>query len=1051
MKTFVPFLAFLCLSFSFITSHAQNCTVNAGTPQTVCANATLTLQGQVNGSFPGGTPNLTWSQISGPLTTITSPSSSTTTVTGISAGTYVYQISTTCLDGSNISDNVTITVRPIVTANAGVDATYCPGTYALSANSASPGTGSWSVVGTNNGVTVSTTSSPTSNAVLNPLNSGATTLRWTITQTTSGTTCTSTDDVIITNRGGVATVNAGADVTLSNCYTTTHSTTLAASYAGSNINGQQGTWSQVSGPNTATFSNVNAANATASNLVQGTYVFRWTVAGPCVNGSDDVQVTVPAPTSSLTSMANINTQSFCDGRTSTVLTATQPAFSGETGTWTVVSGAGTFSNASSYSTTVSSMGSGTNTYRYTITNASGCTAYKDAIVNNVTAPALTITTASPVTLACGTSNTTINFTASGGTGTTQYRVIAAPAAYTLPTSWSNAGTSNFSLGSLNYAGTYLVRVMRTGTSDCNAVTQDITVIVSRTPTASNAGTDQLLACNVTATALAGNIPAVGSGSWSQVSGPTTAALADPTQYNTGVSGLVPGAYDFKWIINAGNGCTPSEDIVTVRVANAAPTAANAGADQVSICHTGPVKLNGNAVALNEVGTWTVSPSTGISFSNANDPKATVTGMAANTTYTFTWTIVNGCGSSSDDVVISTNGTQGAGQANAGADRCLASSTTSMTMAATAASPAGAVGTWTLVSGPNTPSITNTASPTTTVTGLAQGTYLFAWSLNVAGCGAVSDTLIATISPTLTTANAGSAQTICAANTTLAANTPSVGTGAWTQVSGPGGATITDPTLNNSTVNGLNPGLYKFRWTISSGACSNYNDVSVTVSTLPSAASIAADSTCLTRTVLNAMTGNTPTNGIGTWSQISGPNVATITNASLPTSGLSGLINGNYVFRWTINGGTGCAANSADMNVSVNQPTSTIGNSNFCNTASATLTGNTNITGIWTQASGPSSSSIQNVAPNIGTVTSLQPGTYTFQFTPNPVSGCAALTPRTITLNNNAPATASNAGTNQSLCNVTSFSLSANAPTTGTGAWSRVSGPNSPSISSSTLR
>jgi hypothetical protein len=1036
-------LLFLCTNIK-----AQNCTVNAGIPQTICANGILTLQGQTSGSFSGGSPSITWSQVSGPLTTIINPASTTTSVTGFAAGSYTYQIGTTCLDGSTISDNVTITVRPIVVANAGADVTYCPGTYPMSANVASPGTGAWSIIGTNNGITIGTSNSATSNIVLNPSNAGNTTLRWTITQSTSGTTCTSADDVVITNRGGIATVNAGNDIVVNNCYTTTTSTALNASFAGANINGQQGVWSQVSGPNTATFSSANAATATASNLIQGTYIFRWTVSGPCVTGSDDVQVTVPAPTSGLTSISSITTQSFCDGRTSTVLTATQPAFAGETAAWTVVSGTGTFSNAANYNTTVSTMAAGSNTYRYTITNAAGCTAYKDAIVNNVSAPAVTLTTASPVLVGCGSSSTTINFTASGGTGNIQYRVISAPAGYTLPTSWSNTNTAtSFTVTGITTAGTYLVRVMRSGTSDCNAATQDISVIVSQTPTASNAGTDQLLACNITSTALAGNIPSVGSGSWSQVDGPSTALIANASQYNTSISGLAPGAYNFKWIINAGNSCTPSEDIVTVRVANTAPTAANAGSDRTGICHTGPVQLDGNVPALNEVGTWTVTPSTGISFSNVNAPKAVVSGMAANTSYTFIWSIVNGCGSSSDDMIILTSGTQGAGQANAGADRCLSSATTSLTMAATAASPAGTVGTWTVISGPNSPTIVNVNSPTTTINGLTQGTYQFAWSLNVAGCGATLDTVVATISPTLTAPNAGLAQATCAANVTLAGNNPSIGTGAWTQVSGPGGATIVNPALFNTVVNGLNPGLYKFRWTISSGACSNYNDVPVTVSTLPSTASIAADSTCITRTVLASLAGNTPVSGIGTWNQISGPNVATITNMSLPTSGLSGLINGNYVFRWTIAGGTGCASSTADMNVSVNMPTSSISNNNMCNVTSATLTGNANIGGMWSQTSGPSTGTIQSVLPNIANVTNLQSGSYTFQFTPIAVAGCTTLTPRTITVNNSAPATPSSAGANQSLCNITSFSLAANSPLTGTGSWTRVSGPNTPGISS----
>lgn len=56
---------------------------------------------------------------------------------------------------------------------------------------------------------------------------------------------------------------------------------------------ETGQWTQVSGPNTATFTNPAQPNATAGNLTGGVYVFRWTIrsASGC-EISDDVQITV---------------------------------------------------------------------------------------------------------------------------------------------------------------------------------------------------------------------------------------------------------------------------------------------------------------------------------------------------------------------------------------------------------------------------------------------------------------------------------------------------------------------------------------------------------------------------------------------------------------------------------------------------------------------------------------------------------------------------------------------------------------------------------------
>ncbi|WP_285056441.1 Ig-like domain-containing protein [Pedobacter ginsengisoli] len=55
----------------------------------------------------------------------------------------------------------------------------------------------------------------------------------------------------------------------------------------------QGIWTQVSGPNTAVFTNSATNNTTVTNLTGGIYIFRWTVksAGGC-EVTDDVQITI---------------------------------------------------------------------------------------------------------------------------------------------------------------------------------------------------------------------------------------------------------------------------------------------------------------------------------------------------------------------------------------------------------------------------------------------------------------------------------------------------------------------------------------------------------------------------------------------------------------------------------------------------------------------------------------------------------------------------------------------------------------------------------------
>ena len=108
-----------------------------------------------------------------------------------------------------------------------------------------------------------------------------------------------------------------------------------------------------------------------------------------------------------------------------------------------------------------------------------------------------------------------------------------------------------------------------------------------------------------------------------------------------------------------------------------------------------------------------------------------------------------------------------------------------------------------------------------------------WS---AGCVNVTVTVI----PTPTTATAGPDQTICALGTTsgLGGNTPSVGTGAWSVVSGGTGTFSPNNTTPNATfthTGGVGPVV--LRWTISNAPCTaSYEPVSITIKQPPSLAS-----------------------------------------------------------------------------------------------------------------------------------------------------------------------------------------------------------------------
>ena len=574
-----------------------------------------------------------------------------------------------------------------------------------------------------------------------PANSGNVTLRWTV---TNGT-CTSSDDMILTNRGGVAIVNAGADRVLNSCYTTSQSTTPSgASFGGGGIAlGQTGLWTVVSGPNIPTISSPNSNTTNFTNLIQGVYSFRWTVSGSCVNGSDVMQVTVPASNGGITTAAitspattTSGTSNYCDGRTDLVLVGSVPTKLNESVLWTRTGTAGgTIDAPSSPTINVSGLVPGpsytnTNTYTYTISSTNGCpSSTATRLITWTAPPALSISTTSPLLLGCGISSATINYTASGGSGSVQWMILSGPVtpAYpSIPTGWSNGGGSSATLTGFTKPGTYQLRFQKLAGSGsgCNAVFQDFTLVVATTPTASNAGTDQVLSCNIFSTNLVGNVPSVGTGMWTQISGPNTANLPSPNLNNSPISGLISGKYTFRWLISSGNTCTNTQDDVSVIVADPTPTASAAGSD-ISVCNSTPFILTGNSPKLNETGTWSVIPSSGVTFTDIHSPNPVVNGMQSNTTYTFTWLISNACGSSTDNVVVTTNAVVGPIPSLAGPDQCMPAGSTTITMAAN--SPGLGTGNWAQLTG--TPAlITSPSQNNTTVTGLSNGTSTFEWSI-----------------------------------------------------------------------------------------------------------------------------------------------------------------------------------------------------------------------------------------------------------------------------------------------------------------------------------
>lgn len=444
---------------------------------------------------------------------------------------------------------------------------------------------------------------------------------------------------------------------------------------------------------------------------------------------------------------------------------------------------------------------------------------------------------------------------------------------------------------------------------------------------------------------------------------------------------------------------------------------------------------------------TTSATAGFSAAaGVNNQQNYTPGLITQTTWFRRVVTSGGCTNTTTGVPV--NITKATATAAAGNDQNLCN-VTSITLTGNTPAAGTGTGTWTKQSGPAA-TITTPSSPSTTVTGLTPGTYVFRWTITNSPCGSNFDEVQVIISALPTTAAAGTDQNLCnVTSTTLAGNTPTTGTGTWTKVSGPA-ATITTPSSATSTVTGLTTGTYVFRWRISNGTCTaSTDDVSIVISATPTTANAGADQDICN--VTNAtLAGNTPVAGTGTWTKVSGP-AATITSPNNASTGITGLTAGTYVFRWTISNGS-CTSSSDDvqLKIAATPTTSNAGpDQTLCNVTSAAMAANTAVTGTgqWYFQSGPTTAVFTNPNSPTTTVTGLAPGTYEFVWV-IANAPCAASADNVIVTIHALPGTA-NAGADQTQYNSGVFVMNANAPTVGAGTWTVVTGnanianPNSP--------
>ncbi|HEY3402385.1 MAG TPA: gliding motility-associated C-terminal domain-containing protein, partial [Ohtaekwangia sp.] len=920
-------------------------TVNAGVDKTIVLPTTsVSVTGTA--SDPDGTiASTVWAQVSGPGTaTIATPAGLTTNLTALVAGTYTFSLTATDNTGMSSTDVMTVQVNlappPVPpVANAGADKSI---------------------------------TEPTSSVVFNG----------------SGT---------------------DSDGTIS-------------SYG----------WTQTSGPNTATLSGAATNTLTASGLIVGSYTFTLTVTdNTALTGSDQVIVTVLAAPPNAPPSANAGADRSITLPTSSVgLTGSGTDSDGTISTysWAQSSGPSTavFTPNNAAATTVSTLQEGVYVFALTVTDNRGATGIDQVIVTVLPVPPNTPPLANAgtdITITLPTNTTSLAGSGSDADGTiSTYAWVQTSGPNTATIASPSTGPSGLSnLIEGNYVFTLTVTDNRGATGSDQVVVKVLPVPPNQPPSA-NAGADK----NITLPTNTVSVTGIGTDTdgtistyaWVQQSGPTASTIVSPNAATTQINNLAEGVYTFGLTVTDNRGATGS-DLVTITVFPAAniPPAANAGANQ-------SITLPINSVSLTGVGTdsdgtisgylWEqVSGPAVATFSNATAANTAANNLTVNGIYIFSLTVTDDDGAKTSDQVQITVLPEPPNQppvALAGNDVTLVLPDNSTNLNGSGTDSDGTITDyqWNFISGPATGTTGPTDQASLSLSGLVEGIYSFQLTVtDNRGATATDEVKVfvnAQNQPPVANAGADKAITLPTNSVALVGSGTdsdgSINSYAWQQVSGPNTATFNNPLIASVTVSGLIQGIYVFSLRVTDDDGDTDTDqVTVTVNpappNVPPVANVGPDQE-ITLPVNSVSVTGSGTDSDGTvssyaWTQVSGPNTASITPANQPGVTFGNLIAGSYVFRLTVTDNLG-SKGQKDINVKVNpQPVNippvanagadkqiTLPISTVALTGSGTDTDGTIASYAWQQISGPVPATFSAPAAASTNASDLAEGIYVFR-------------------------------------------------------------------------
>jgi ribosomal protein L14 len=1045
---------------------------NAGTSKTITLPTnSVSLDGTKSADPDGTIASYKWSEVSGPsAATITSGTTATPTVSSLVAGTYIFQLIVTDNSGATSTAQVKVIVNPAVNippvANAGADQTIT-----LPVNSVTlDGTGSIDPDGTIAGYNWVKISGPASGTIVSA--TSATTLVNNLVQGTYSYQLTVTDNSGATDVDTVTvTVNAAANQPpVANAGSSKTITLPASSVSldGTKSTDPDGTiasysWSQVSGPSTATITNGNTASPTVSSLIAGTYIFQMTVTDNSgATSTAQVKVTVN-PAANVNPIANAGANQTItlpldsvtlDGSASQDPNGTIVGYS-----WVKISGpaSGTIVTPTGVTTLVNTLVQGTYVYKLTVTDNSGNTA-SDSVTITVKAAinkAPIANAGSGKTITLPTDSVSLDGTKSydpdGTIASYNWVELLGPSTATI----SNGTTATPLVGALQ-AGNYYFQLTVTDNSGATSkATVKITVrpAVNQPPVA-NAGANQTITLPLDSVTLDGSASqdpdgTIATFSWVKISGPTSGTIVSAANAITIANNLVQGTYIYKLTVTDNKGAMSTDTVtITVNAAANQPPVANAGANKTITLPTNSVSLDGSG-SSDPDGTiasykWTeLSGPSAATITNGNTASPTVSSLIAGT-YIFQLAVTDNSGVTSNaqvKVIVRAAANQPP-VANAGTDQTITLPTTSVTLDGSKSSdPDGTIASynWSKISGAGSITITNSNTAKPTVSGLQAGVYVFQLTVTDNSGATSTDNVTITVNAApianqAPIANAGTNQSIkLPASTVTLDGTKSydpdgtITSYNWIEISGPSNATISNAKTATATVAGLlSAGSYNFKLTVTdnkgaTGSAQVTTTVTAASANQPPVANAGSDQTITLPANSASLDGTKSTDPDGTiasynWVEVSGPTTATIGNSTTATPTVSGLQAGAYTFKLTVTDNSGATATdqviitvNAAAVVQTNKLIANAGNdttiglpstATVLNASASTDVGGT-ITGYeWVQVSGPAFATIASASSSITNVSDLLTGQYVFLVTVTDNNGLTSTDSVKVTVVNN---------------------------------------------------